>query len=65
MVAAGRRPWAMKAKSGPRDNLFGLAIFRRRYPKAGACLLGGSGVLLEAFFAKPVRGVWGGSVEGA
>ena len=42
-------------KSGRGGKTGGLAAFRKRYPKAGAWLIGESGVPLAKFFAEPAE----------
>lgn len=53
VVSHGTRSWALEVKSGRSGKAGGLAAFRKRYPKAGAWLIGDSGVPLAEFFAKP------------
>ncbi len=53
VVTAGKRIWAIEVKSGRSGKLSGMAAFRKRYPKAEAWLIGGEGLPLEEFFARP------------
>ena len=53
VVTQGREVWALEVKSGRPGRLSGLAAFRARYPRAQALLVGGEGITLEDFFARP------------
>jgi hypothetical protein len=55
VVSRGARSWALEVKSGRGGKPAGVAAFRRRYPKAGAWLIGESGVALADFFARPAE----------
>lgn len=53
VVAHGARIWALEVKSGRPGKTGGLEKFRRRYPMAKVWLIGGGGMPLEGFFARP------------
>jgi uncharacterized protein len=53
VVAHGTRVWAIEVKSGRPGKSKGLEAFRQRYPQAKVWLLGGGGLKLEEFFARP------------
>jgi uncharacterized protein len=53
VVAHGTRVWGIEVKSARSGKLGGLEAFRRRYPAARTWLIGGGGVPLEEFFARP------------
>lgn len=53
VVAHGARVWAIEVKSGRPGKTSGLEAFRKRYPQAKVWLLGGGGLKLEEFFARP------------
>ncbi len=53
VVTRGRHTTAIEVKSGRPGRLSGLAAFRKRYPKAEALLVGGDGIPLPDFFARP------------
>lgn len=53
VVARGREVWAVEVKSGRSGRLSGLAAFRARYPGSRALLIGGEGIPLKDFFARP------------
>lgn len=53
VVTHGKRIWAVEVKSGRSGKLTGLATFLKRYPKAQSWLIGGGGVPLTEFFARP------------
>jgi len=53
VVTQGREVWALEVKSGRPGRLSGLRAFRARYPRAQALLVGGEGITLEDFFARP------------
>ena len=57
VVSRGARSWALEVKSGRGGKAGGIAAFRKRYPEAGAWLIGESGVPLEEFFTRPA-GHW-------
>ncbi|MGI6100264.1 MAG: ATP-binding protein [Lentisphaerae bacterium] len=52
VVRRGSRLWGIEIKSGRPGKLSGMEAFRRRYPKAGAWLIGAEGIALETFFAR-------------
>jgi predicted AAA+ superfamily ATPase len=52
VVRRGSRLWGIEVKSGRPGKLSGMEAFRRRYPKAGAWLIGAEGIALETFFAR-------------
>ncbi|MGI6495401.1 MAG: ATP-binding protein [Kiritimatiellia bacterium] len=52
VVRRGARLWGIEVKSGRPGKLSGMEAFRRRYPKAGAWLIGAEGIALETFFAR-------------
>lgn len=54
VVGSGMRSWALEVKSGRGGKAGGIAAFRKRYPRATPWLIGGGGVPLEDFFARPV-----------
>ncbi|MBN2576776.1 MAG: DUF4143 domain-containing protein [Deltaproteobacteria bacterium] len=53
VVSAGKRVWAIEVRSGRPGKLFGMAAFRKRYPKAEVWLVGSGGVPLAEFFSRP------------
>lgn len=53
VVAHGARVWAIEVKSGRPGKSSGLEAFRKLYPQARVWLLGGGGLKLEEFFARP------------
>ncbi len=53
VVSHGAQDWAIEVKSGRGDKVSGLTLFRQRYPKAQAWLVGPTGIPLEDFFASP------------
>jgi predicted AAA+ superfamily ATPase len=53
VVAHGTRVWAIEVKSGRPGKTGGLEAFRKRYPQSKVWLLGGGGLKLEEFFARP------------
>ena len=55
VVSRGTRSWALEVKSGRGGKAAGIAAFRKRYPKAGAWMIGESGVPLAEFFARPAE----------
>jgi predicted AAA+ superfamily ATPase len=55
VVSRGASSWALEVKSGRGGKASGFAAFRKRYPKAGAWLIGESGVPLAEFFSRPAE----------
>jgi predicted AAA+ superfamily ATPase len=55
VVSRGARSWALEVKSGRGGKAAGIAAFRRRYPKAGAWIVGETGVPLAEFLARPAE----------
>jgi hypothetical protein len=53
VVARGRHVWTLEVKSGRSGKAAGLNRFRQRYPQAQAVLVGGPGIPLAEFFARP------------
>lgn len=53
VVSHGRHHWAIEVKSGRDNKISGLRAFPKRYPKAGALILGSGGLSLEEFFSQP------------
>ena len=53
VVTHGKRIWAIEVKSSRTGKLAGLAAFMKQFPKAQPWLIGGGGVPLEEFFARP------------
>jgi predicted AAA+ superfamily ATPase len=53
VVTHGKRIWAIEVKSSRTGKVTGLAAFTKRYPKAQPWLIGGGGVPLDEFFARP------------
>jgi predicted AAA+ superfamily ATPase len=53
VVAHGTHVWAIEVKSGRPGKTGGLEAFRKRYPQSKVWLLGGGGLKLEEFFARP------------
>jgi predicted AAA+ superfamily ATPase len=56
VVSHGRKTWAVEVKSGRGFKPEGFAAFKRRYPSAGALIVGGTGIPLAEFFSRPAPG---------
>jgi hypothetical protein len=53
VVTQGREVWALEVKSGRHGRISGLGAFRARYPHSHTLVVGGDGIPLADFFARP------------